>query len=82
MNKTTTLREGVRFGNGKTGASDRFGDAETYGETACESGFAGANIADEFNNVGFGFFDDSFGEAFAKIQHSLFGSNLHKTIIS
>lgn len=29
VNKTATLREGVRFGNGKTGAGDGFGNAET-----------------------------------------------------
>ena len=55
--------QGVGFGNGETGAGDRLLDTKTFGETAGESGFAGANIADKFDN---GRKFEGFGEIFAK----------------
>lgn len=40
----------VAFGDGEAGGGDRVGDAETAGEGAGESGFAGANVADKFED--------------------------------
>ena len=48
-----TIRQGIRFGNGEARASNRFFDAEAFSEAAGESSFAGADIAEEFNNYGF-----------------------------
>lgn len=42
---------GVRFHNGEAGASDRSSNAEAFGETAGESGLAGADVADELNDA-------------------------------
>ena len=47
MDELAAGGQGISFGNGKTRTGDRFFDAETFGETAHQGGFAGANIADE-----------------------------------
>lgn len=50
MDETAAIFEGVGFGDSKTGAGDRFFDIETFSKAASESGFAGSNITDEFDN--------------------------------
>lgn len=49
VNEFFIVRESVLFRNGETGACNRLFDAETFSETANESGFAGADVADEFD---------------------------------
>lgn len=54
VSESFAILQGVGFGNSKTGAGDFGFNAETFGETADKSSFAGANIADEFDNSVFG----------------------------
>ncbi len=79
MDEVAARFKGVGFGNGETGAGDWLGDAETLGETASKGGFAGANIADKFDN------DWEFeflGEICAKSQHFLLRIDVHCIIIT
>ena len=50
MDKVAALGEGVGFGNGETGASDRGFDAKAKAKAASKSSFASADITDELND--------------------------------
>ncbi len=64
MDEIAAGGQGVGFRNGETGAGNRLFDAKTLGEAASKSGFAGANIANKFDN---GRKFDGFSKVFAKI---------------
>ena len=50
MDETLVVWQGVLFGNRETGAGDGVFHTEAFGETTDKSGFAGADVADEFND--------------------------------
>ena len=50
MDEGFLVWEGVGFGNGKTGAGDWFFNTKLTGEAASEGGFAGADVADQFED--------------------------------
>lgn len=52
MNELAVAGQGVGFGDGETGAGDGFGGAQRLGETTGEGGFAGADVADQFEDGG------------------------------
>ena len=78
MDELAAGGQGISFGNGKTRTGDRFFDAETFGETAHQGGFAGANIADEFDDGGWG---DFLSQILAKSEHFLFRMDFHYIIL-
>ena len=49
VNELFIARKSVLFRNGETGACNRLFDAEAFSKTADKGGFAGADIADEFD---------------------------------
>ena len=62
MDEGFAVWEGVRFGDGEAGAGNFRCNTEAFSETARKSSFAGADVADKFDNV-----RTIFGEVFAEV---------------
>ena len=79
MDKAFIVWQGVLLRNRETGASDGFCNTEAFSEATYESRFAGADVADKFNDYRCYEF---LSKLLAVVEHFLFGVNNHGIIIS